>query len=160
MPSFLDGVRYCDNYDIIFKKCIYFCVQKSTSLKKLIISYSLVVLYFLAIFRPFLPIIEYYINYDYIAEQLCENRNKPILACNGKCYLAREIVETSAERPMDQSSTLPSIELEKIPLSTIPNLKNKIINILILSFKEVNYKKKGKAFSVVISIFRPPRNLA
>ena len=32
------------------------------------------------------------VHYDYIVEQLCENRDKPVLACNGKCYLGKQLV--------------------------------------------------------------------
>jgi hypothetical protein len=42
-------------------------------------------------------------NKSYIASKLCENRNKPWLHCNGKCYLAKKIrqaeeKQNSAER--------------------------------------------------------------
>jgi hypothetical protein len=42
-------------------------------------------------------------NRNYIATKLCENRNKPWLHCNGKCYLMKKIKQAedkqnSAER--------------------------------------------------------------
>jgi hypothetical protein len=33
----------------------------------------------------------YRINRDYIAENLCVNRDKPMLNCNGQCYLAKQL---------------------------------------------------------------------
>ena len=36
-------------------------------------------------------------NYDYIVENLCENRDRPMLNCDGKCYLAKKLVEESKE---------------------------------------------------------------
>ena len=51
-------------------------------------------LYLLAMVRPVMPIIEYYANYEYIATVLCENKDKPYLECNGKCYLSKELQET------------------------------------------------------------------
>ncbi|MEY3956556.1 MAG: hypothetical protein RLZ73_1011 [Bacteroidota bacterium] len=33
----------------------------------------------------------YRINRDYIAENLCVNRDKPMLNCNGQCYLAKKL---------------------------------------------------------------------
>lgn len=41
--------------------------------------------------KPLWPIMEYVINYDYIANVLCENKNRPQLQCNGKCYLAKQL---------------------------------------------------------------------
>src|SRR5471030_1459281 len=43
------------------------------------------------------------LNRNYIATKLCENRNKPWLHCNGKCYLMEKIrqaeeKQNSAER--------------------------------------------------------------
>jgi len=49
------------------------------------------ILYLTAMFRPLLPIIEYYWDYEYIATVLCENKDKPEMQCNGKCHLKKEI---------------------------------------------------------------------
>ena len=48
-------------------------------------------LYMVAMMRPVMPIIEYYANNEYIVAVLCENRDKPAMACNGKCYLEKEM---------------------------------------------------------------------
>ncbi|WP_431123365.1 hypothetical protein [Flagellimonas flava] len=47
--------------------------------------------------RPLWPVVEYVANYDYIVTVLCENKEKPQLQCNGKCYLAKQL-EKSAEQ--------------------------------------------------------------
>ncbi|MCL1674712.1 hypothetical protein [Elizabethkingia meningoseptica] len=49
--------------------------------------------------RPVLPLIDYMVNYDYIANKLCENRNKPFENCFGKCYLTKELVKASESGP-------------------------------------------------------------
>lgn len=41
--------------------------------------------------QPLWPIVEYVANYDYIVKVLCENKDKPQLQCNGKCYLAKQL---------------------------------------------------------------------
>lgn len=48
------------------------------------------------------------VNKNYIAQKLCENRNKPWLHCNGRCYLAKKIKqaeekERSTERQIQKS---------------------------------------------------------
>ncbi|AWG23522.1 hypothetical protein FFWV33_00440 [Flavobacterium faecale] len=47
--------------------------------------------------KPFLPIVDYIVNYDYISKVLCENKEKPKLHCNGKCHLMKELAKASNE---------------------------------------------------------------
>ncbi|MBC8644541.1 hypothetical protein H9W95_12115 [Flavobacterium lindanitolerans] len=44
-----------------------------------------------------LPVIEYAINYDYIATVLCINKDKPEMKCNGKCHLMKELAKSSQD---------------------------------------------------------------
>lgn len=74
--------------------------------------------YLLAMVRPVLPVIEYYANYDYIASVLCENRDKPYLECNGKCYLEKQLNKTN-HNGHDHKSTIPQIDFEKYPVSPL-----------------------------------------
>jgi len=53
------------------------------------------------LFRPLLPILDYVINYDYIVNEVCINRDRPELKCNGKCYLMQSLAE-QAEREQDE----------------------------------------------------------
>ena len=57
-----------------------------------------IVLYVVALARPAAPLLEYLINYDYISEELCENKTKPQLECNGKCYLAKQFEAESKKQ--------------------------------------------------------------
>ncbi len=41
------------------------------------------------LFKPVIPILKYIVFYDYIKNELCENKDKPKLECNGKCHLAK-----------------------------------------------------------------------
>jgi hypothetical protein len=33
----------------------------------------------------------YYVNQEYVAEELCENQDRPELDCNGQCYLMKQL---------------------------------------------------------------------
>lgn len=44
-----------------------------------------------------MPVIDYWIDYDYIATVLCVNKDKPELQCNGKCHLMEELSKVSDE---------------------------------------------------------------
>jgi hypothetical protein len=52
----------------------------------------------------------YRVNQDYIAKNLCENRDKPKMNCNGQCYLVKQLI--AAEEKEQKSN---SERLEKMP---------------------------------------------
>ncbi|QEE48129.1 hypothetical protein FUA48_00610 [Flavobacterium alkalisoli] len=55
------------------------------------------------LFKPLMPVAEYLIKYDYIAKELCENKAKPELHCNGKCHLMKELAKAAEdEKPVSQ----------------------------------------------------------
>ncbi len=84
-------------------------------LKKQVFGLAFSLLYVLAMLKPVLPVLEYYANYDYIAKELCINRDKPYLDCNGKCYLEKEISRLNGTT--DQ--TIPVINMADYPVSPI-----------------------------------------
>ena len=53
--------------------------------------------------RTTMPILDYVVNYDYISTQLCENRARPELRCNGKCYIKKEILKSSENQNAKES---------------------------------------------------------
>jgi len=57
------------------------------------------------VLKPVLPLVEYAVNYDYISDVLCINKNKPKLHCNGKCYLGKELAKNSSENSKSKNST-------------------------------------------------------
>ncbi|MBL7692442.1 MAG: hypothetical protein JNM41_12680 [Flavipsychrobacter sp.] len=46
-------------------------------------------------FSAAIVVSEYLANKKFIAEKLCENRSRPQLHCNGKCYLKKKIAGES-----------------------------------------------------------------
>ncbi len=68
--------------------------------------------YSVALLRPYLPFLEYQINLEYYQEVLCENRDRPELNCDGKCYLAKQLQEaaTSALPEAPQVPDSPTTE--------------------------------------------------
>lgn len=92
------------------------------------------------------------LDVDSFIEQLCENKDKPEMQCDGKCYLTKITNDTSNE----DSNKTPEIKWEAqvyctidsstpgVPL-TIPHNKNRFCYILLHNE------------TVVSSIFHPPR---
>ena len=54
--------------------------------------------------KPVFPVLEYFVNYDYIVKELCVNKAKPELHCNGKCHLAKELANASDTNDATNSS--------------------------------------------------------
>lgn len=76
-------------------------------MKKIIV--FLVVLFFA---KPIFPLLDFVINYDSIQE-MCENRNKPELQCNGSCHLKKELAKTAeSDTPISNNKKLHSQQLE------------------------------------------------
>jgi len=108
-------------------------------------------------FKPVLPLVDYAVNYDYISEVLCINKDKPELQCNGKCHLKSELAKVN-----DDSSTQDSKEntFGKRTLQ-VEFLENYNINVS-LRFNEVFLLEKNAfyclnySFLFSNSIFHPP----
>ncbi|WP_457610788.1 hypothetical protein [Lutibacter sp.] len=114
-------------------------------------------LYLLAMVRPIAPIIEYYANYDYIASVLCENRDKPYLACNGKCYLEKQLNKVNHDNH-DHKSTIPQIDFDKYPVSPIGEFSYQFKNNNELNFERL-FILKNTSQDYFSSILKPPQVL-
>jgi hypothetical protein len=81
----------------------YFCAVKK----------SLIILTLFLLFKPFLPIVEYVVNYEYISKVLCVNKATPIMGCDGKCYLIGQLAKSSEnEKPIsDKKIIVKQIEI-------------------------------------------------
>jgi hypothetical protein len=42
-------------------------------------------------FSRYIVFLGYQLNKEYIAKNLCENRNRPEMKCDGKCYLCKRL---------------------------------------------------------------------
>lgn len=76
-------------------------------------------------FRPVFPILDYVLNYHYIATELCENKNVPELGCNGKCHLKKELAKA-------YKNDVPASNEKKI--ENIETVILFMINILVFNF--------------------------
>ena len=125
-------------------------------IKRLIITHLLLNLYLLVLIQPALPVLEYLINYDYIVNELCENRDKPVLTCNGKCYLGDQVEK---QMDLDRDAQLPippEIDLEKFITLGVkfvhqfahPDIKTESLS---------NFYRKMESQLQINSILRPPQ---
>lgn len=70
-------------------------------------------------FSPWGTIAYFNLNREYIAKVLCENRDKPKLNCNGKCYLAKILKQQQDKQNKETTErvqNLPVLQLFSNPL--------------------------------------------
>lgn len=48
-----------------------------------------------------MPFVDFVIRYDYIIEELCENREKPKIMCHGKCHLTKELQKQEEKKKQE-----------------------------------------------------------
>lgn len=105
--------------------------------------------------RPIMPIIEYYANYDYIATVLCENKDKPYLECNGKCYLEKQLKKINHDSH-DHKSTIPQINFDDYPVSPLDQFTYQLIEFKEVTVMSVTILKNNKQ-EFQFSQFKPPQ---
>jgi hypothetical protein len=68
----------------------YLCIVKINFLTWFV-SFLICAGFIFQIFSKTFILVIYEINKDYIAKNLCVNRNKPKMHCNGKCHLMKQL---------------------------------------------------------------------
>lgn len=104
-----------------------------------------------------LGIIAYYeLNKNYIAQNLCENRDKPQMKCCGKCYLRKQLKKAEDENT-NGSKQLPT-KIDKVevaaffPLAPI-RITTQEFNVKIIFHDRYRQPSGADPLS---SIFHPP----
>jgi hypothetical protein len=118
---------------------------------------NLVFILIIAIFlKPIFPVIEYVVNYEYISKVLCENKAKPMMHCNGKCHLMKELAKAAEnEKPASSDKKGYSPVLEVLFFQEINSFS-------IASFSFLDKENNGNTYSNLYSnshlesVFRPP----
>ncbi|HSD08746.1 hypothetical protein [Flavobacterium sp.] len=106
--------------------------------------------------KPIFPVVEYVVNYDYISKVLCENKAKPMMHCNGKCHLMKELAKASdAENPKSSDKKTTTQQIEVLYFEEIKSFK---INTFYTSNKEKANQNYSNLYFYLDSdaVFRPP----
>ncbi|RNA60736.1 hypothetical protein D1631_01700 [Chryseobacterium nematophagum] len=115
-----------------------------------------ILLVFYLVFRPLIPMVEYGVNYKYIKEVLCVNKERPELHCNGKCYLKKELAkinEVDSSFPIHKIKTTGQKVLDSYIPSEIVGVENedKMLFLTIHDVYNVYY-----SYIFLKYIFKPP----
>lgn len=96
--------------------------------------------------------LNYLTNQEYIAKNLCENRDKPQLKCNGKCHLKKELEKNEERKEHDNKSQVEML------LFILPDHHRAISvrNSFSDKEKQLAFVSKQKTSGFVSFVFRPP----
>ena len=118
--------------------------------------YLFPILAFFIVLRPFSPYAEYVLNYEYISEVLCINKDKPKLECNGKCYLMQSLAEASNDT--GDPTEIPSKKLDfQLLYFTENHASEKVLDFEYKSRLHINANpNEAYQFLIAGQLFRPP----
>jgi hypothetical protein len=106
--------------------------------------------------KPLWPIAEYIINYDYIVTKLCENRNRPQLQCDGKCYLAKMFAKESTDHNQNPFNEGQMMEVNLFFQIDV-NANINYLNYTLYQLKKLIHSFDGlHDFLFVFEIIQPP----
>ncbi|WP_299754325.1 hypothetical protein [uncultured Pontibacter sp.] len=85
-----------------------------------LIGLGFLVVYLMTTFRYLAPVVHYQLDYTYISEVLCINRDKPQLQCQGKCQLRKNLAQLTQHQ--QQKEALQHLVSVYQPVEDIPHL--------------------------------------
>jgi len=92
------------------------------------------------------------LNKNYIAAKLCENRNKPWMHCNGKCYFMKKIKQAQDREKNDERSSQKNLFQEALFTQT-PSVKfySQVLQVMTVPCHRINLP------SFALSVYQPPQ---
>ena len=100
--------------------------------------------------------IDFKLNQDYIARVLCINKEKPLIMCNGKCYLSRQLGKVKEK---EEKNALISAEEKTAETLYIQEIKNPFPGIICETLSESPFIEVLDLYasSYIREVFHPPR---
>ncbi|MFD3275142.1 hypothetical protein [Aquirufa echingensis] len=122
---------------------------------KRIIAILLLIAIQLPLMSQWASVAYYQVNRNYIAKNLCENRDKPKLNCNGQCYLAKKLKAAEDKEQKSNSERLEKMPEIQLACEQLPNLA---FQLSFFEFAEDHYPPAElETQSSILLPFHPPR---
>ena len=122
---------------------------------KFILVPILIALVLTQVFSKWLVVMEYNLNKDFIAKNLCVNRAKPKMHCNGKCQMMKRLAEEEKQNSEGNNNTSSKIKIQDIFFSD--EISNPVLPLL--AKLKISYNEDrpfSKYNSPIAPIFHPP----
>jgi hypothetical protein len=103
---------------------------------------------------PVIPIVDYLFNKEYIAKNLCINRDKPKSCCKGKCHLVKQLKKTSSNTESENRDRSKRIQYKELDEFLIKTFCQSILQKTTFGYLNFNSSKLQQLSKS--SIFVPP----
>jgi len=103
---------------------------------------------------PVVPIFDYLINKDYIAKNLCVNKDKPKSCCKGKCYMVKQLKKTNQNSANQKNEPPKRIQFRELYDSILNNASIAIYYSHSIRYNIFLSLKKGIVY--LQSVYVPP----
>lgn len=97
----------------------------------------------------------YQLNKSYIAKNLCENRDKPKMGCNGKCHLKKQLKKASQEQ--EKESKRSGEEVAVAPVFILPVQWQPTPEYSSDVLRHISHYSAPQGVSFSADIFHPPQ---
>jgi hypothetical protein len=92
------------------------------------------------------------LNRNYIATKLCENRNKPWMHCDGKCYFAKKVKQAEEKQANDERQSQKSLFQEVYVISSTEiKFHSSLLQVIVTPYD------RTLPVNRVGAVFRPPQ---
>lgn len=108
------------------------------------------------VLKPLTPWLDYAYNYHHITEDLCINKTHPELQCNGKCYLAKSLVDQEDSHTKSTSTSKIKTNIVDVYLAEVIYTVEKSTKIL--HHNPNHFWKNFYNFQIITTLLKPPIN--
>lgn len=105
--------------------------------------------------KPVLPVLDYIVNYDYIANELCVNKAKPQMHCNGKCHLMKELAKAAEEQKQQSDKKSAQHDAEALFCEAVADFNFSQLTIIRILKNETAYTNLY-SHNAAVFFFHPP----
>ncbi|MFY0653959.1 MAG: hypothetical protein JXQ96_18100 [Cyclobacteriaceae bacterium] len=99
-------------------------------------------------------LVDYEMNKGYISAFLCENKDQPELACEGKCYLMQKLEKAAENQENEKQKKLQlvkRIEISELPIIAVFKFSSNLSN------ESIAYTPAHLTTGQLSTPFRPPQ---
>jgi len=107
---------------------------------------------------PAIPVIDYMVNKDYIAKNLCINKNKPKSCCKGKCHMIKQLQKVNQNQEKDSKDTSKRVQVkepDEFILNSPSYFYSEIIRTQYQNYNALSYNELAGS-----AIFVPPEHVS
>ena len=125
--------------------------MKQTKLTTKLLTVFVLFGYSIGLSSVFLPMIEYAVDYRRIVAEKCENKAKPELECNGKCYLSKQIVKQAVPETTEAGANIVVLNL-----GIDPHFSIEASTPLSFKYSELFLSQNNMFTSIIMEQVDPP----